>query len=106
MRALFAEVLRVLIRPTSVGPIILMEAEDLLRRGGFEWSDDDDAYRPSKRNDESVEEYERHRRLLITRKELADSGLVEGARPRLLADQKRAALSGLEMNISFLNSRR
>jgi hypothetical protein len=89
-----------------MGAFILTEAEDLLRRGGFEWSDDDDAYRPSRRANESVEEYELHRRFLITRKELADYGLVEGARPRLLAPQKKAALDGLELKISFLNARR
>jgi hypothetical protein len=83
-----------------------MEAEDLLRRGGFEWSDDDDAYRPRKRDDESAQEYERHRRFLITRKELADSGLLDSTRPPLLTRQKKEALSGLEMRISLLNQQR
>jgi len=75
-----------------VKPSILIEAEDLLRRGCFEWSDDDDAYR--------------HRRFLITRKELADSGLLESTRPRLLTPQKKEALNGLEMRISLSNRQR
>jgi hypothetical protein len=89
-----------------MGASLLTGAEDLLRRGGFEWSDDDDAYRPSRRADESLEEYERHRRFLITHKELADSGLVEGALRRLPATHKRAALEGLKMKISLLNAQR
>ena len=87
-------------------PDICTKAADILRRGGFEWSDDDDAYRPRKRDDESPEEYERHRRSLITYKELADSGLLDSTRPRLLAPQKKKALNGLQMSISLLNGQR
>lgn len=88
----------------SMQPDIPIEAGDLLRRAGFEWSDEDDAYRPSKRPDESAEEYERHRRTLITRKELDGSGLVDN--PRMLKPQKRKSLDGLKMKIHFLNSMR
>lgn len=87
-------------------PSILIEAEDLLRRGGFEWSDADDAYRPRKLDDESAEKYEHHRRLLISRRKLSDSGLLDSTRPRLLAPQKKEALKGLQALISFLNQQR